>query len=75
MTIQLSQKLKRELAGVIEYGYRSPKAFVEDAIRHRIFELRKEGFLTKTKRVRAAMKRKGISESGILKDFEKTRSS
>jgi hypothetical protein len=75
MTIQLSQKLKPELAGVVEYGYSSPKAFVEDAIRHRFLELRKKEFLSKTKRVREAMKRKGISEKDILKDFEKMRSS
>ena len=75
MTFQLPQKLKRELAGVIEYGYSSPKSFVEDAILHRIFELRKEGFSTTTKSIRKVMKRKGISESGILKDFEKKRSS
>lgn len=73
MTIQLSPKTKRDLASVKEYGYSSPKAFVEDAIRHRIFELRKEKYLTKTRKVRGAIKRKGVSEKEIAKDFDATR--
>jgi len=71
MTIQLSPKLKRELAEVSEYGYSSQEAFVEDAIRHRFFELRKEKFLDKAKKIREVLKRDGISEKKILKDFDK----
>lgn len=75
MTIQLSSKTKRDLASVKEYGYSSPKAFVEDAIRHRIFELRKGEFLAKTKKILETLKRKGVSEKDILKDFNKMRRS
>lgn len=75
MTIQLSPQSKKELTRVREYGYDSPKTFVEDAIRHRIFALRKEGYLAKTKKIREVMKRRGVSEKKITKDFEEARHS
>lgn len=73
MTIQLSPRSKRELVGIRKYGYSSPRAFVEDAIRHRVFELQKEDYFSKAKKIRGTMKRKGILEKQILEDFEETR--
>ena len=40
MDVRLSHKLKREIAGVSEYGYSNAREFIEDAVRHHIFELK-----------------------------------
>ena len=40
MNVQLSPQLNREIASVKEYGYRNTVEFIEDAVRHRIFELK-----------------------------------
>ena len=50
MNIQLSPQLKREMTAVKEYGYRSANEFIEDALRHRIFELKSGVKLTPAQR-------------------------
>lgn len=75
MTIQLSPTSKRELARVEKYGYTSPSVFVEDAIRHRVFELQKEDYAAKVKKIRRTMKQRGLSEKQVLEDFEEARHS
>ena len=63
---------KKELKTVIkDYGYKSERDFIEDALLHRILELKKIEFLTCAKEVKDKMNRKKITEKDILKDFEK----
>ena len=72
MDIVLSPKIKKEIPFLLrEYGYKSKKDFIEDALRHRILELKKIEFLSRVKKIQKAMKEKGIKEEYILKDFEK----
>lgn len=46
MDIQLSPQLKREVAAVRGYGFRSANEFIEDAVRHRILEFKSAVKLT-----------------------------
>jgi len=43
---------------------------IEDALRHRILALKKTEFLARTGKIREIMKKKGITEREILRDFE-----
>lgn len=40
MQVSLSPQLKREIAGIKEYGYRSEREFIEDAVKHWVFKLK-----------------------------------
>lgn len=72
MDITLSPQVKREVSSTIEdYGYRSEREFIEDALRHRILELKKADFLVKIKKIRDKMKEKNLAEKEILEDFSK----
>jgi hypothetical protein len=72
MVIKLSPKVKKEVSVTTkDYGYRSEKEFIEDALWHRILELKKTEFLTKTKKIREKMKKKDLTEKAILEDFDK----
>tara|TARA_Y100000310_G_C20669737_1_gene809593 strand:+ start:2279 stop:2512 length:234 start_codon:yes stop_codon:yes gene_type:complete len=71
MDIKLSPKVKREVSATVEdYGYDSEIEFIEDALRHRILELKKSDFLSKIKRIKKRMKEKGLTEKEIIKDFD-----
>lgn len=71
MEIKLSPKIKKEIpVSIREYGYKSKRDFIEDALRHRILELRKFELLSRVKEIQKAMKKKKIKEEDILKDFE-----
>ncbi len=72
MEIKLSPKIKKEVFDVLkEYGYKSEKDFIEDALRHRILELKKTDFLAKVKEIRERLRKKRVREEEILKDFDK----
>ncbi|OQX00852.1 hypothetical protein BWK69_00630 [Candidatus Parcubacteria bacterium A4] len=72
MELKLSSKIKKETLGVWkDFGYSDLKEFVEDALRHRILELKKGEFLAKVVKIKERMEEKGMSEKEILKDFEK----
>jgi len=71
MEVKLSPKTKKEVSATIkDYGYKSEKEFIEDALRHRILELKKAEFLAKVEKIRRKMKEKGLKEEDILKDFK-----
>lgn len=71
MTVKLSKELEKEVSSAAkEHGYNSEKSFIEDTLKHRILLLKKDKFLAGAKRVRDALKKKGLSEKDILKDFE-----
>ena len=72
MEIKLSPKIKKEVFDALkEYGYKSEKDFIEDALRRRILDLKKVDFLAKVKEIRERMRKKRIREEEILKDFDK----
>ena len=74
MQVKLSPKIQKEIpVSVKEYGYKSKREFIEDALRRRILELKKFEFLSGVKKIQKAMKKKKIKEEDILKDFEKFR--
>jgi hypothetical protein len=75
MEVKVSSKIKKEISEILEgYGYKNEKEFIEDALWRRILELKKIDFLVKTEKIRKAMKKKGVTEEEILRDFEKFRS-
>jgi ribosomal protein S8 len=75
MEVKVSSKIKKEIAEILEcYGYKNEKEFIEDALWRRILELKKIDFLVKTEKIRKAMRKKGVTEEEILRDFEKFRS-
>lgn len=70
--VKLLEKIKKDLPFVIEeYGYKSKKDFFEDAILRRLLELKRDKFSSAIKDIKTAMKKKGLTEKDILKDFEK----
>ena len=72
MVIKLSPKIEKEVSTTTkDYGYGSEKEFIEDALRHRILELKKAEFLVRAKKIREKMRKKGFTEKEVLKDFEK----
>lgn len=72
MDVKLSPKVKREVSTTIkDYGYGSEKEFIEDALWHRILELKRAEFLAKVKKIREKIRKKGLSEKEILEDFDK----
>lgn len=74
METKVSPKIKKEISVILkEYGYASEKEFIEDAVWHRILELKKADFLAKTKKIQEKLRKKGLQEEDILKDFEKFR--
>lgn len=71
MEIRLSPTIKREVSSALrKYGYGSERDFVEDALRHRILELKKRDFLAETRKLKEALGKRGLSEKDILKDFD-----
>jgi ribosomal protein S8 len=76
MEVKISSKMKREILDFLkDFGYKSEKEFIEDAILHRILELKKLDFLIRTEKIKKAMRKKGITEEEILRDFERFRHS
>lgn len=72
MTIIISPKLKKEIFDVVRaYGYTSDKEFFEDALRRRVLDLKKAEFLKKVSKVKAELLKRCLTESDILKDFDK----
>lgn len=75
MTVRLSTQLQKAISPWIkEYGYDTAQDFVEDAIQHRLLELKKGQFLEHTKTVKKALHKQKLTEADILKDFAKNRS-
>lgn len=71
MTVELSPEVEKEVFGTIkDFGYKTEKEFVEDALRRRILELKKSEFLSKIKEIKEKIKEKGTGEEEILKDFD-----
>jgi ribosomal protein S8 len=76
MEEKLSSKMKEEILDFLkDFGYKSEKEFIEDAILHRILELKKLDFLMKSEKIKTAMRKKVITEKEILRDFERFRHS
>ena len=72
METKLLLKTKKGISVAIEdYGYKSEKEFIEDALWHRILELKRAEFLTRVKEIKERIKKRGFTEKEILKDFEK----
>lgn len=72
MIIELSEQIKKEVSHTIKnFGYKTEREFVEDALRRRILELKKTGFLSGVKKIKKRMGERGVSEKDILEDFEK----
>lgn len=71
MVVKLSEQIEREVFDTIkDFGYKTEKEFIEDALRRRILELKKSEFLSKIKEIKEKIKEKGTAEKEILKDFD-----
>jgi len=72
MVIKLSPEVEREVSDTIkDFGYKTEREFIEDALRRRILELKKIEFLSNVKKIKEAIEKKGITEEEILEDFNK----
>lgn len=72
MAVKLSTRTKKAMFDILgRYGYRSEREFIEDALRHRILELKKTEFLRGARKIREILTKKGLREENILKDFDK----
>ena len=69
MSVIFERKLKK--AALKDYGYRSREDFVRDAVRHRFLELRKADFFAGVATFRKAMRKQGLTEAALLKDFDR----
>ena len=63
MEIKLSPKIEQEiLVPIREYGYQGRKDFIEDAVRHRILELREIEFLSKPREFKTEWRKKALQK-------------
>ncbi len=74
MGITLPVKTKKEIsAAVKEFDYKTDDEFIRDAIEYRILALKKAHFFAISDKIRAGLRKRGVTEEEILKDFEKFR--
>ena len=72
MTYKVKKSLDKTITEITEeYGYKSKEAFMEDALEHRILDLKKSRFLSKVGSITDKLKKKGLAEAEILRDFDK----
>ncbi len=71
----LKKDLQGEVDKVVEQlGFSNREEFINEAVRERILELKKEEFVQRSDKIKEKLESKGISRKDILKDFEEKRS-
>lgn len=74
MEIALPVKTKKEISTAVkEFDYKTDDEFIRDAIEHRILALKKARFFEISDKIRVGLRKRGVTEEEILKDFEKFR--
>jgi hypothetical protein len=71
MAITIAPKIKKEIFELLkEYGYESEKDFVEDALKHRILELKKKKFFVTSEKIKKELLKRGIRPEKLLREFK-----
>jgi len=74
--ILLSDSLSKEINKVArEFGYTEEKQFIEDMLKEKILECKREIFMKGVADIRRKLAVKGLTEDEIIADFERFRHS
>ena len=75
-TIVLSDSLAKEIHSVArELGYTEEKQFVEDTLKEKLLECRRQLFVKGTAGIKRKIVLRGLTEDEIIADFERFRHS
>jgi metal-responsive CopG/Arc/MetJ family transcriptional regulator len=75
-TILLSDSLSKEINKVArEFGYMEEKQFIEDMLKEKILEYKRQMFMKGVANIRRKLAVKGLTEDEIIADFERFRHS
>ena len=75
-TILLSDSLSKEIDKVArEFGYMEEKQFIEDMLKEKILEYKRQMFMKGVANIRRKLAEKGLTEDEIIADFERFRHS
>jgi hypothetical protein len=75
-TILLSDSLSKEINKVArEFGYTEEKQFIEDMLKEKILEYKRQMFMKGVANIRHKLAVKGLTEDEIIADFERFRHS
>jgi metal-responsive CopG/Arc/MetJ family transcriptional regulator len=75
-TILLSDSLLKEINKVaLEFGYTEEKQFIEDMLKEKILEYKRQMFMKGVANIRRKLAVKGLTEDKIIADFERFRHS
>jgi len=75
-TILLSDSLSKEINKVArEFGYMEEKQFIEDMLKEKILEYKRQMFMKGVANIRRKLAEKGLTEDEIIADFERFRHS
>jgi len=58
---------------IVELGFEGNSEFIEEAVRGKILELKKQKFLHVSDKILNGLKAKSISHEEVIEDFEKQR--
>jgi hypothetical protein len=76
LTIILSDSLAKEIHKVArEFGYTEERQFIEDILKERVLEYKRELFMKGVADIQRKLAVKGITEDEIIADFERFRHS
>ena len=76
LTIILSDSLAKEIHKVArEFGYMEERQFIEDILKERVLEYKRELFMKGVADIQRKLAVKGITEDEIIADFERFRHS
>ena len=75
-TILLSDSLSKEIDKVArEFGYTEEKQFIEDMLKEKILEYKRQMFMKGVADIQRKLAAKGVTEDEIIADFERFRHS
>jgi len=75
-TILLSDSLSKEIDNVArEFGYTEEKQFIEDMLKEKILEYKRQMFMKGVADIQRKLAAKGVTEDEIIADFERFRHS
>lgn len=75
-TILLSDSLSKEINQVArEFGYTEERQFIEDMLKEKVLEYKRQMFMKGVANIRRKLAVKGLTEGEIIADFERFRHS
>ncbi|MCD6371759.1 MAG: hypothetical protein J7L39_03510 [Candidatus Aenigmarchaeota archaeon] len=56
-----------------QFGFKNEREFVKEAVKEKILSLKKKLFMAATDKIKGGLRKKGVSEATLLKEFEEQR--